>query len=39
MKAVVYAGPRPVSVKDVPDARIERPTDALVQLTSTNVCG
>ena len=26
MKAVVYEGPRQVSVKDVPDARIERPT-------------
>ncbi|MCU1615846.1 MAG: Alcohol dehydrogenase GroES-associated, partial [Frankiales bacterium] len=25
MKAVVYDGPRQVSVKDVPDARIERP--------------
>ena len=25
MKAVVYQGPRDVSVKDVPDARIERP--------------
>jgi glutathione-independent formaldehyde dehydrogenase len=26
VKAVVYEGPRQVSVKDVPDARIERPT-------------
>ena len=39
MKAVVYDGPRDVSVKDVPDARIERPTDVLVQITSTNICG
>jgi glutathione-independent formaldehyde dehydrogenase len=33
MKAVVYDRPREVSVKDVPDARIERPTDVLVQTT------
>ena len=39
MKAVVYDGPRAVSVKDVPDARIERPTDVLVQITTTNICG
>lgn len=39
MRAVVYDGPRRVSVKDVPDARIERPTDALVRITTTNICG
>ncbi|MFG3604607.1 glutathione-independent formaldehyde dehydrogenase [Micromonospora chersina] len=39
MKAVVYEGPRTVSVKEVPDARIERPTDALVRITTTNICG
>ena len=39
MKAVVYDGPRNVSVKDVPDARIERPTDVLVRITTTNICG
>jgi len=39
MKAVVYAGPRDVRVKDVPDARIEEPTDILVRITSTNICG
>jgi glutathione-independent formaldehyde dehydrogenase len=39
MKAVVYEGPRSVSVKDVPDARIERPTDVLVRITTTNICG
>lgn len=27
MKAVVYEGPHQVSTKDVPDAKIERPTD------------
>ncbi|WP_214108742.1 glutathione-independent formaldehyde dehydrogenase [Acrocarpospora catenulata] len=39
MKAVVYAGPRQISVQDVPDARIERPTDVLVRVTTTNICG
>jgi glutathione-independent formaldehyde dehydrogenase len=36
MKAVVYEDPREVSVKEVPDAKIERPTDDLVRITSAN---
>lgn len=39
MRALVYNGPRDVSVENVPDARIERPTDVLVRITSTNICG
>ncbi len=39
MKALVYNGPRDVRIKDVPDAKIERPTDVLVKITSTNICG
>ncbi|HEX4716384.1 MAG TPA: alcohol dehydrogenase catalytic domain-containing protein, partial [Ktedonobacteraceae bacterium] len=39
MKAVVYNEPRDVSVKDMPDAKIERPTDVLVKITSTNIGG
>ena len=39
MKAVVYNGPFDVQVKDVPDAKIERPTDVLVKITATNICG
>jgi len=39
MKAVVYNGPRDVSVNEVPDAKIERATDVLVKVTSTNICG
>jgi glutathione-independent formaldehyde dehydrogenase len=39
MKALVYNGPRNVSVSDVPDPRIGRPTDAIVQITRTNICG
>ena len=39
MKALVYRGPRDVRVEDVPDPRIEEPTDVLVRITSTNICG
>lgn len=39
MKAIVYNGPRDVSVQNVPDAKIEKPTDALVRITTTNICG
>lgn len=39
MKGLVYHGPFQVSVDDVPDARIEQPTDALVRITTTNICG
>lgn len=39
MKAVVYNGPKNVSVEEVPDAKIERPTDVLVKVTRTNICG
>ncbi|QPD04443.1 MAG: Glutathione-independent formaldehyde dehydrogenase [Candidatus Nitrospira kreftii] len=39
MKALVYKGPRDIQVKDVLDAKIERPTDVLVKITSTNICG
>src|SRR5579875_1452245 len=39
MKAVVYKGPYEVAVEDAPDARIEAPNDAVVRITSTNICG
>lgn len=39
MKALVYSGPRDVRIQNVPDPEIERPTDALVKITSTNICG
>ena len=39
MKALIYNGPRDVQIKTVPDAKIERPTDVLVRITSTNICG
>jgi glutathione-independent formaldehyde dehydrogenase len=39
MRAVVYNGPHDVSVDDVPDAEVEQPTDILVKITATNICG
>jgi glutathione-independent formaldehyde dehydrogenase len=39
MRALVYHGPKNVTIDEVPDARIERPTDALVRITTTNICG
>ena len=39
MKALVYNGPHDVQVKTVPDAKVERHTDVLVKITTTNICG
>jgi glutathione-independent formaldehyde dehydrogenase len=39
MKALVYNGPRDVSVSEVADARIELATDVLVRIIRTNICG
>jgi len=39
MKAVVYEGPFDVKVEEVDDPRIEAPTDAIVRITSTCICG
>jgi len=39
MKALIYNGAFDVSVQDVPDATIEQPTDAVVRITTTNICG
>ncbi len=39
MKALTYNGPRDVSVTEVADPVIEQPTDALVRITTTNICG
>ena len=39
MKAVVYKGPMEVAVEEVADAKIERPTDVVVKITTTNICG
>jgi glutathione-independent formaldehyde dehydrogenase len=39
VKGLVYNGPRDVSVSDVPEPRMERPSDAVIQITRTNICG
>ncbi|MET8449242.1 zinc-dependent alcohol dehydrogenase [Streptomyces sp. NPDC005209] len=39
MKAVTWQGRRDVRVDDVPDPRIEEPTDAVIRVTSTGLCG
>ena len=39
MKALVYYGPYDVRISEVPDAKIEEPTDVLVKITTTNICG
>ena len=39
MKALTFHGKRDVRVDEVPDPRIEAPTDAIVRVTSTAICG
>jgi threonine dehydrogenase-like Zn-dependent dehydrogenase len=39
MRAVTWHGKRDVRVDSVPDPKIEEPTDAIVRITSTNICG
>jgi threonine dehydrogenase-like Zn-dependent dehydrogenase len=39
MKAVTWHGKRDVRVDTVPDPSIQQPTDAIVRITSTGICG
>jgi len=39
MKALTFHGKRDVRVDEVPDPKIEEPTDAVVRITSTAICG
>jgi threonine dehydrogenase-like Zn-dependent dehydrogenase len=39
MKAVTWQGRRDVRVETVPDPAIQQPGDAIVRVTSTNICG
>src|SRR4051794_20254827 len=39
MKAVVWHGKRDVRVDEVPDPTIEEPTDAIIRVTSSGICG
>jgi threonine dehydrogenase-like Zn-dependent dehydrogenase len=39
MKALTWQGRRDVRITEVADPRIEAPTDAIIQVTSTAICG
>ena len=39
MKAVTWQGRQDVRVDNVPDPTIEQPTDAIIRITSTGLCG
>jgi threonine dehydrogenase-like Zn-dependent dehydrogenase len=39
MKALTFHGKRDVRVEEVPDPSIEEPTDAIVRITSSAICG
>ena len=39
MKALVYHGPGRKAWEDVPDARLEEPTDVVVRVDTTTICG
>ena len=39
MRALTWHGKRDVRITDVPEPRIEEPTDAIVRITSTAICG
>ncbi len=39
MKALVYHGPGQKAWEDVPDPAVKRPTDAIVRIETTTICG
>jgi threonine dehydrogenase-like Zn-dependent dehydrogenase len=39
MKAVTWHGKRDVRVESVPDPQIKEPTDAIIRITSSGICG
>jgi threonine dehydrogenase-like Zn-dependent dehydrogenase len=39
MKAVIWHGTHDVRVDEVPDPTIEQPTDAIIRVTSSGICG
>ncbi|MGI8717566.1 MAG: zinc-dependent alcohol dehydrogenase [Lapillicoccus sp.] len=39
MRAVTWQGKQDVRVEEVPDPTIAEPTDAIVRITTTNICG
>jgi alcohol dehydrogenase len=39
MKALIYHGPSHISLDDVPVPQIEEPTDAILKVTTSTICG
>jgi len=39
MKGLVYGGPGKIELKEIPVPNIEKPTDALVKILKTTICG
>ena len=39
MKALTWQGKRKIEYGEVPDPKIEQPTDAIIKITSTGLCG
>lgn len=39
MRAVVFKGPYEMAVETVDDPRIEEPNDAIIRITTANICG
>jgi len=39
MNALVYGGPGKIELKEVPVPKITKPTDALIRVTQTTICG
>jgi alcohol dehydrogenase len=39
MKGLVYGGPGKIELKEVPKPTVEKPTDALVKILKTTICG
>lgn len=39
MKAAVYHAPGDIRIEDVPDPKIQQPTDAIVRVTHACICG
>ena len=39
MKAVIFGGIGKVSLEDVPEPRLQKPSDAIIRITSSAICG
>jgi alcohol dehydrogenase len=39
MKGLVYGGPGKIELKEIPKPTVEKPTDALVKILKTTICG